>query len=345
MATALLASEVPSPPVPSTAYWLSDALNNGDLPPQSAGFAELTYSTSAMARFNALGMRVDLQARYGGGGNCKVYGLVVSLTSGLGISVTAGQAYVNAGIVEKPATFTHSVTAYGAAHRVHLWLKADGSIGETDNVTTTPAYQAVYLGSVLINGSNNALSSFDDAGVMWLVNGVMQRTTADTDTPTDTPNANLRFFNFTTSGLTFFWDGTQYVEMIRSGRTPRVRKITLSYTALSTAGLTAATTIYNLPAGGVYRHTKQKTSQAFTGGAVTAATIEIGIVGNTTKYASAYDVFAAVAATNMQSSFNTGVESHGAATAIVATLKTLGANTSALTAGSVEIWIENTVEV
>lgn len=115
-------------------------------------------------------------------------------------------------------------------------------------------------------------------------------------------------------------------------------KYTLTEAAFTAAAMNESVTLFTLPAGGVIHGVKIKHSTAFSGGGAAVVTISVGIVGNTTKYASAFDVFQATGATVYQLSTTAGGESHAAPTAIVAELVS-DVNVGDLTAGSVDIWV------
>ena len=124
----------------------------------------------------------------------------------------------------------------------------------------------------------------------------------------------------------------------------RPLKITLGYAAFAAAATTSEINLgLTLPAGGYVRTVKIKHSTAFSGGAVAACTLQVGITGTANRYAAAFDVFAAVSATNYQVTNPNLGESHTATTTVKCTLTTTGANTNALTAGSVDIWVDYVV--
>lgn len=116
-------------------------------------------------------------------------------------------------------------------------------------------------------------------------------------------------------------------------------KYTFTYADFSTAATTNSLDLLSLPAGGIIQGVKIKHSAAFTGGAISAYTIQVGIVGTLNKYASAFNVFQAPGNTVQQLSTTAGTENGGAATAIKVTATSTGANLNAATAGSVDIWV------
>ena len=116
-------------------------------------------------------------------------------------------------------------------------------------------------------------------------------------------------------------------------------KVTLAFGAFSAAALTSNANLYSLPAGGVLHAVKIKQSASFTGGAVASCTVSVGISGNNAKYATAFDVFQASAATTFQVTGTVGGEDQAAAFQLTATAISTGANLNALTAGSVDVWL------
>lgn len=133
---------------------------------------------------------------------------------------------------------------------------------------------------------------------------------------------------------------TGWVSMpTNDGNTPVWVKVTKTFGNLSAAALTNDIEVLSLAAKGVIHAVKIKHSAAFTGGAIAAYTVSVGIVGNLTKYAPAFDVFQAPGSTVMQISNLIGTENQGAATSIRLAATSTGANLNAATSGSVDIWI------
>lgn len=116
-------------------------------------------------------------------------------------------------------------------------------------------------------------------------------------------------------------------------------KTTIPYTSFQTAATTNSITLLALPAGAVIHGVKIKHSTAFAGTSITAVTVSVGVTGVLNKYASAFDVFQAVGDTIFQLSNVLGSESNGTSVNLLATATSTGANLSALTAGSVDIWV------
>lgn len=120
---------------------------------------------------------------------------------------------------------------------------------------------------------------------------------------------------------------------------PRWVKATRTYAQLAAAATTNDVEVYSLPAGGVIHAVKIKHSVAFSGGSISAYTVSVGITGNLTKYASAFNVFQAVADTTFQLSSSFGSEDHGAATSIRLAATATGDDLDQATQGSVDVWI------
>lgn len=126
---------------------------------------------------------------------------------------------------------------------------------------------------------------------------------------------------------------------------PRWRKFTFDYTDLAAAATANDIELYSLPAGGIIHAVKIKHSTAFSGGTLSAYTVSVGIAGNLTKYASAFDVFQAVGNTTFQLSNSFGSENHGAATSIRIEATSVGDDLDNATAGEVDVWLLVSVAV
>ena len=84
-----------------------------------------------------------------------------------------------------------------------------------------------------------------------------------------------------------------------------------------------------------------KTSTAFSGGAISAYSLTVGIIGNQSKYLTAFDAFAAVAGSNYNlTSISNAGDDLNASESIKLFATSVGANLNASTAGSVDIWIK-----
>ncbi len=127
-------------------------------------------------------------------------------------------------------------------------------------------------------------------------------------------------------------------------------KFSIGYTDLNA---TAATTLairlpaqppnttpyFQIPEGGVLMGVQVHHTTAFAGAAITAMTVSVGLQGGSaTFFTNAFDIFQAVANNTLQqvSMFKSGSV---AAVGITANFTATGANLTALTAGSVDIFL------
>ena len=118
---------------------------------------------------------------------------------------------------------------------------------------------------------------------------------------------------------------------------PQWRSFTVGYAALSAAALTNTIELMSLAAGEMIHNVVISHTASFTGGAISAYTVGVGIIGTLTKYANNFDVFQAPASNLGQVSATAGMEDKVSATSIKITATSVGANLNAATAGSVQI--------
>ena len=121
---------------------------------------------------------------------------------------------------------------------------------------------------------------------------------------------------------------------------PRWIKISKTHTDFQTTGLTFDLQLYSLQAGHIITGVKIEHSTAFAGTSVTAYTLSVGLTGDLTKYASAFDVFQAVGDTIFQLSNNFFIENNGSVVSIRAQAIAVGANLDQSTAGAVDIYVQ-----
>jgi len=203
MAIALTAANVPLPMSPGSALSLSGT------PPVISYPVTGDFASGAAAKIQKAAVHSTLIARYGSGCYGVCYGLVISISSGLTLAYTAGEALID-GIVEKAAgTMAISPSITG-----RVWLNRDGTFTvRTD--TAQPANPAVFLGTVTTSGV--AITNVDTSGVLNLIGGVGVRQTADTGKPGDTPGSTQGFYTQTTGEL-WYWNGFQYLKVPYGGR-------------------------------------------------------------------------------------------------------------------------------
>jgi hypothetical protein len=117
-------------------------------------------------------------------------------------------------------------------------------------------------------------------------------------------------------------------------------KYTVLYSDLSTAATTNNITLLTLAIKGKIEGLVVKHSTAFSGGALSSYKIDVGIVGELDRYLSQFDVFQAVSNSAFNSVDLNEIPSFLATTAIKIKATSVGANLSAATAGSVDIWVK-----
>lgn len=128
---------------------------------------------------------------------------------------------------------------------------------------------------------------------------------------------------------------------INGGQGVRFERFTINYAICQeydtgTNAPVPLLTAAQFPKGSVILGVRIKHSTAFSGGAVGACTVSVGISGDLTRFAAAFDIFQAVAAATKQLSTQFK-DADNAAAIVYADFNTVGANISALTAGQVDI--------
>ena len=124
------------------------------------------------------------------------------------------------------------------------------------------------------------------------------------------------------------------------------QKFTVTHATLQAAALTNNTTLLTIPAKNIVEQVLIKTSTAFSGGAISAYSLTIGITGSESKYMTAYDAFAAVSGGNYNMAGNSVAGADlNASEAIKLFATSVGANLDQSTAGSVDIWVKTSVLV
>lgn len=120
---------------------------------------------------------------------------------------------------------------------------------------------------------------------------------------------------------------------------PYIVSFTLAYTNFAAAANSNELVLLAIDPGTVVDHVVIYHNQSFTGGAISAYTISVGVSGTDDKYASAWDVFQAPATNLLQISTSEGIEDMSSSINIVAQAVSTGDTLDQATQGSVTIYM------
>lgn len=138
---------------------------------------------------------------------------------------------------------------------------------------------------------------------------------------------------------------SQGIQIVALGGTPtldatsRLFKVVVTEADFTAAAAEESIDLFQLPAGAIIQAVKVKHGVAFSGGALSAYTLGVGIAALPQKYLTDFDVFSAPSATNDKVATSGDEESHDAATAIKITAKSTGGDVADATTGSAEVWV------
>jgi hypothetical protein len=118
------------------------------------------------------------------------------------------------------------------------------------------------------------------------------------------------------------------------------RRYNFSSADFSTAANTNSITLFSLPANTILEKMIIKHTTAFTGGSLTAYTVQAGITGNLNKYADPFDVFQAVAESAQQTSTIDAVENFDTATTVLITATSTGDTLDNAAAGELYVLVK-----
>ncbi len=118
------------------------------------------------------------------------------------------------------------------------------------------------------------------------------------------------------------------------------KKFTVPYTDLQTAGLTKQVNLVSLDAKGIIEAVLIKSSTAFVGTSISSLLFDVGISTDTNRWVDDYDAKAAVSNSNFNWVNVQEVPSFTTTTLVTLNATAVGANLSALSAGSVDIWLK-----
>jgi hypothetical protein len=86
-----------------------------------------------------------------------------------------------------------------------------------------------------------------------------------------------------------------------------------------------------------------KHNTAFTGGALSAVTVKVGVPGDLDKYATPFDIYQAPSSTLHESVYLLDVPAYAFGTTVELTVEATGANLNALTQGDLEVWLQTSI--
>jgi len=295
--------------------------------------------------------RIDLQESYKGAWGIE-YGLSLSATgSNLQVTVSAGHANIG-GIIQLTNNLLVGVPDGHSPPDgwVALWLTQLGGVAQQLNTLAPPSgVAAIFLGRVFTSGG--VVVGIDLSGVVYVGGGQPTRFTADTGTPTDTPPAEVRITTTGTNGLAL-WNGQSHSAItVLPGSVspaqltpgiPYTIRLLFNYNEFSDTNNSHTINFVGTYPGTLIRGLSAYVSVPFTGGSVSALTLEIGAYGGVSDYyMPAWDAFSAP--TGMIQSASNSIMPVGnmlTSTELTITATATGDTLNNLTAGQVEIWLE-----
>lgn len=128
-----------------------------------------------------------------------------------------------------------------------------------------------------------------------------------------------------------------------SNSVPSAATMSIPYTSLQTAGSTIHIPLFSLPPASYLTSLFIKHTTAFSGPSITDVVADIGLSGNYTQFINAFDIFQAVGDAVYDNVSINYLGSWANATPIYLTAVATGANLSALTAGSLNVYYSYTL--
>lgn len=136
-------------------------------------------------------------------------------------------------------------------------------------------------------------------------------------------------------------DMTFEVYPIAPDAIPAWFRVRINYSDFTAAATTEDIELFELPTACVVHAVMMVPQQSFGGGSISAYTLSVGITGNLTKYAAAYDVLAATPGdTEFQLSTTQGVENIGDSTSLRVAATSTSDDLDQATTGSIDIYLK-----
>lgn len=117
-------------------------------------------------------------------------------------------------------------------------------------------------------------------------------------------------------------------------------KYTIDYTDIAAAATSDTETFLSLPEKTMIEYIVVKHSTAFSGGSISALTVDIGDASDADELLSAFDVFQTVAEAANEVVSCVYIGAFASSTNIIATFTATGDNLDQLTQGSLDIWVK-----
>lgn len=272
----------------------------------------------------------------GNGGAAMTASSAIPNTSvtGLGTMSTqnSGTVSISGGTIAGITDLTVSDGGTGAS-TLTGYVKGAGTTALTASATI-PNTDISGLGTMSTQASSNVSIT---GGA---ISGITDLAIADGGTGQSTAQAAINALTAvsgTTAGYVLTKVGTDaaWAAAAGGGAGPTWVKVNKTYSDLSAAATTNDIEVYSLPLGGVIHGIKIKASQAFN---IAGYTLSVGIVGNLTRYASAFDVNQAVGNMVFQMSQDFFCENQALATS-VRLAATANSNLNGASLGIVDVWL------
>jgi hypothetical protein len=313
-----------------------NAANTND----AGGVALIGGDTVGSGRGGNVGINAGAGAGTGDGGNIQITGGQSAAGVGGGIELVAGFGPNSGTIIARTADATNS----GAIdfHTGALPAATTGTTGSTS--LATGSILGLLSGNSAATGSLGiATGSGIGASGSTIDTGDLSITTGGITGGASGTTGSISLITGSTSigtqGSIVFGSKNLSLDASGFGNFPVWKKYTLTVANFATAATSNSITLFSLPAHAAIHNVIISQSTAFTGTGVTSYTVSVGVAGNNTKYATAFDVHQAAGASVAQASASFNFESKTAAVNITATATSNVNLNFAAAAGSVDIWV------
>jgi hypothetical protein len=224
-----------------------------------------------------------------------------------------------------------------------IWDTA-GDLVQGTGANTAAKLVAVATGNALISGGVGVANAWGKIGLTTHISGTLAEGNGGTNQTTYTQGDIL--YASATNVLSKLAKGTDGQTLNMNATIPVWEDpiyvkttYTISESDFTAAAASESINLHTIPAGHSVKKAYIKHSTAFTGGAAADYTLEIGISGDTDKYALASDVFVAVGNTVFYNYNNDVMENAGATTQMTITARCATDDVADITAGSASVVI------